>query len=134
MLATFTFKCLMNCDFSCGRTLPSRPLCHLPSLAHSFTFTFTFTFHTDHFHFFMPYKKVASVVAGRFLAGPLIISLDLLTTSTSSFTFTFHNHHFHFFMPREKVASVVAGRFLAGLFVISLASISPSYISTVAPR
>ena len=28
----------------------------------------------------------------------------------------------------------MAGRFLAGLFVISLASISPNYISTVAPR
>ena len=33
-----------------------------------------------------------------------------------------------------KVASVVAGRFLAGFFVISLASITPNYISTVAPR
>merc|ERR1719264_9136 len=32
-----------------------------------------------------------------------------------------------------KVASVVAGRSLAGFFVISLASISPNYISTVAP-
>lgn len=32
-----------------------------------------------------------------------------------------------------KVASVVAGRFLAGFFVISLASITPNYISTVAP-
>jgi len=32
-----------------------------------------------------------------------------------------------------RVASVVAGRALAGFFVISLASISPNYISTVAP-
>jgi len=32
-----------------------------------------------------------------------------------------------------KVGSVVAGRALAGFFVISLASISPNYISTVAP-
>ena len=44
------------------------------------------------------------------------------------------SNHYLQFVIFAKVASVVAGRFLAGFFVISLASITPNYISTVAPR